>query len=198
MGNPKDIRPLSTIDLVALVFGHRGKPVAKAAGLDKVVNIDTSYAGANTQVPEPIKKTLLDTPMLLPLEIGGFKFPFEPLIELSRAKKIIETELGGFENETGGAVTEEWSWKDLEITIEGFFQSDNGDYPEQQVRDFRAAIEVPGALEITNRLTTIFDVFRVVVKDFKLLSPPGMFDVQPFRLTCKEDKVFQLVIEEAL
>ncbi len=184
---------VNILELYRLAFGYVGKPPYNKGDLNRIVDIPGTYNDAEVTLPQAQKFSLLGVPFYMPLKLDGFEFPLEPIIEINGGKKIIETELDGFEPGTGGTQKEEFHLMDYDVTITGVVMAED-DYPEEQVREIRAIAEKPGAVSVTNRLCTIFGIEKLVIYKSEFAAIPGVLESQGIRLTCKSDKDFDLLL----
>lgn len=140
--------------------------------------------------PEGELSSILGTPIVMPLSLGGVMLPNEPLISITGAKNIITTDVDGHD----GTFKELFSLADYRITIVGLAinEEELEYYPEKIVRALRELAERPEALKVTNKLLSYFNINQLVITDFDFPAVEGGMSFQPYSFTCLSDKTFDL------
>lgn len=118
----------------------------------------------------------------------------DPIVEISRQKKIVTTEIQGRD----GSVKEFVSSGDYAVTIKGILASDPTQgtearrYPTAQVQALKELIDLPQALPVTGRLFKLFGIHNLVIMDHSWPSLPGFTNLQAYELRCLSDDPIEL------
>ena len=122
----------------------------------------------------------------------------DPIVEISRAKKIVTTEIEG----RNGTVKEFISSGDYAVSIKGILASDpmKGTearrYPTAQVQALKELIDLPQALPVTGRLFKLFGIHNLVIMDHAWPAVPGYTNLQAFELRCLSDSPIELTASQ--
>jgi len=120
----------------------------------------------------------------------------EPIVEVSREKLIITTDIAGRD----GSVKEYISNGDYAVTIKGILASDPKDgqyarrYPTREVQRLKALINVPEALPVTGRLFQLLGIRNLVIKGESWPCLPGFTNLQAYELRCLSDEPIELSV----
>jgi hypothetical protein len=187
---------MAVFDLIRLyqeTFGYKGIPynrlsteikVPRAQGFDDL----PVYGDFVVE-----QKSLLDTPLFLPLKLNGIQLPNEPLIDISMCKKNIMTDIDG----NDGSFKENFTNGDYKITIRGIATNDEvDDLPEAFIRQLRTIIEDRKSVPAVNRLLSLFNIQYLSIGDIQLPRVPGEIAMQGYELVCLSDKVFELELKK--
>jgi hypothetical protein len=137
----------------------------------------------------------LGTPIFMPVTIGGYRLPFEPLVEIGGTKAIVRTPLAGF----NGTVKENMGLDDYAITIRGVvLNEDSDDYPEMEVLRLRAIYESKESLDIVCPLLGLFNINRIAIENIRLPAEEGILHYQPYELTGYSDFDVELMLRDDL
>lgn len=156
-----------------------------------------------------VNKSYLDTPIIMPVsfetvswkyrengvvksaDFGGCQLPPTTLISVSRAKRIIKTEVAGRD----GTVKELISQDDWKVQIKGFVINEDHpyEYPEDEVAKIKELSDVPVSITIINDLCRYMGIHKVVLESIDLPAIEGFPGVQPFQIECSSDEPFELV-----
>lgn len=143
------------------------------------------------------KKDVLGRDVFMPVNLAGLRLNY-CWVRISGSKTIIETAL----TERRGSVKEFVTMDDYKIQIKGFFIGHNGQFPEQDIAEWRDIMELNEAIDIDCVLTDIFLLTpfhggqdRVVVKDFELMDNQAIEHVRGYQIDLVTDQIFELEIE---
>lgn len=120
----------------------------------------------------------------------------DPLVEISRDKLIVTTDVQGRD----GSVKEYISQGDYAVTIKGILASDPTDgryarrYPEAQVLALKKVVEVPEALPVAGRLFRLLGIQNLVIKSVSWPALPGFTNLQAYELRCLSDDPIELLV----
>lgn len=118
----------------------------------------------------------------------------DPLVEISRDKLIVTTEVQGRD----GTVKEYISNGDYAVTIKGILASDPFDgryarrYPAREVQLLKQLCDLPEAIPVTGRLFKIFGIHNLVIKGVSWPTLPGFTNLQAYELRCLSDEPIEL------
>lgn len=201
--------PWDVLGLYRQIFGHVGipifnrTPVKTGSGIEN----DETYIEGNhisgkfeawdvNDFSSTGKRTadLKGNYFMMPLKLGDYQFPIEPLISISGSKTVIETKVTGLK----APVVEEVSMDSYKVTIKGvYINEDNDDYPYRDVRRLPWLLEKRGALTVENKLLSIFDINYLVIKDLKCDGVEGHQSMQWYILEAIADRPIELVLKDA-
>jgi hypothetical protein len=137
----------------------------------------------------------LGAPIFMPVTIGGYRLPLEPLVEISSSKSIVRTQLPGFP----GTIKENMGLDDYAITIRGVvLNEDSDDYPEADVLRLRHLFEKPESLEILCPLLGLFNINRITLETLRLPTEEGIMHYQPYEFTGYSDFDVEFMLREDL
>lgn len=114
------------------------------------------------------------------------------LFNVSQSKNIVKTALQG----RNGTIKEYISDGDYVIDIRAAIVSQGREYPEDAVRNLVGLLAIPEALEIVSPLLQLFEVYSVVVEDYKLLSQDGFTNTQLVEINCVSDSPIELISDD--
>lgn len=110
-----------------------------------------------------------------------------PMITLQQKRIITRTTVQGH----SGSIKEYVADDDYEITIDGALFTDDGTYPEKEVRVLVKLLKTQKELNVNSQLLQMFDIHSAVVSDYKL-SQTLLKDMQLFSMTLLSDKPFEV------
>lgn len=201
--------PWDVLGLYRQIFGHVGIPIFNLTPVKtgSGVEYDESYVEGN-HISRKLEawdvddfnstdKRVADLKgnyFMMPLKIGGYQFPIEPLVSVSGSKKVIETIVTGLK----APVVEEVAMESYKVTIKGvFINENNDDYPYREVRRLPWMLEKRGSQAVENKLLSIFDINYLVIKDLKCDAVEGHQSLQWFILDAIADRPVELVLKDA-
>lgn len=121
--------------------------------------------------------------------IPSYTFPYELLLEVSQAKRIVSTEVVGRD----GSILEYIGLGDYEITINGFLINyDTQDYPEAKVMAMKRVLDIPQSLKVSSLYLNRLGIDRIAIKDYNFPIMEGHIQVQPFKITAISDLPYEL------
>lgn len=181
------------LELYNSAFGYKAAPF-KNSGVAAYVPEASKYNTVGIPEYTVYRQSFLGTAFFMPIAIGDYQLPNEPIIEISGGKTIIKTPI----DNSDGTFKEVFSLNDYVITIKGIAVDDNNpdNYPEEQVRAIRDLCEAKTNLAVVNRLCSYFNINYLVIESFSFPTIEGSRDMQPYVLNCISDKIYDLVIKE--
>lgn len=155
------------------------------------------------------RTSMIGTPVVMPMKFDDQWLPVEPLVTISRKKRIIETELDYID----GTFKEGFSNGDYEITIQGVILDEEDlepeNFPEKQMRILKRLINRTvkrdengnilkgiGSIEVTHQLLNLMGIYRIVIYDYSLPQVPGQNTIQNYTLTCKSDVSHEIELKK--
>ena len=122
----------------------------------------------------------------------GYSFPAELTLQVSRAKKIIETDIIGKK----GTVEELVAVDDWEINIKGFIINYESDaYPENEVQELNTVCELQDSLlPVTSKFLNNLGIDYLSIHQLRLPQMAGYSNVQPFEVVAKSKEPFILSV----
>jgi hypothetical protein len=106
------------------------------------------------------------------------------LIDVSQTKNIVTTAVQG----RNGTIKEYVSDGDYVINIKGAITTPQSSaYPTGAVRDLLTILKQPAALSIISDYLRIFDIYQIVVTDYRFSQSEGFTNVQFFEINCISD-----------
>lgn len=131
-------------------------------------------------------------PVIIESSLGKLELP-AAAISIKGKKTIIETPLTG----RRGSVKELISVDDYEITMHGVIMSDDENYPEQIVQQFRDLYEQNEAVKLICALSSLVLQLddRVVIKTIDYPEVGAVENAQIINLTAVTDSSIDLIIE---
>lgn len=129
-----------------------------------------------------------------PLTIDGWTFPVDPLISVSGANTIVQTQM----SDGAGPVVEEVASEGYLLTIRGMLiNEDNDDYPFDQVARLHNMRSKMGGLEIKNNIINrCYGIDRIVIRNLMVPAEEGVQSMQAFTITAVSDRDVQLELKE--
>lgn len=115
------------------------------------------------------------------------------IIELNQAKRIVTTEVAGFDN---GSVKEYIGLGDYQITLRGFFDTNSPNvYPKDQVQKLNNFLIAPMNISFSSgylddMLPASYDL---VVSGFNFFQNQGLRNIQYFEINFITDGAFEIV-----
>ncbi|CAL2108178.1 conserved hypothetical protein [Tenacibaculum sp. 190524A02b] len=135
----------------------------------------------------------IGVPYFMDVVLGGHRLQNEPLITISKQKKIVETSIVG--SESLGAVKEFISAGDYAITIEGVITDPKKkQFPQDEYEKLISILEKREALDFSNQLAERLGVYKVVVKGYSFGKDQGRMYSQSYKITLVSDRDFYGVL----
>lgn len=107
------------------------------------------------------------------------------LITIEKPKIIIETTVAGRKK---GTVKEFIGYGDMQISIRGLFASRGQNvYPEDEMRDLLAILDVPDSVEVAGNVFQRFGIQNILIKDCSFNQDDGNRNVQYFTIKAVSD-----------
>ncbi|MCX8018938.1 MAG: DUF6046 domain-containing protein [Chitinophagaceae bacterium] len=152
-----------------------GAPVNVRIKTVKIPEMETLNQTANHLKGEwPLKLSLRDGRF--------FHFKIDPIISLNGGNVVSKREVS--KGYIRGTVKERFTTEDWEIQISGFLKSDNGQYPQQEVKNLIEILSAPEAIKVENQLLLAFDIHYIVVEKYDFPHTAGSdrqaFDIKAF------------------
>lgn len=126
-------------------------------------------------------------PIMIPMSVGGYEMPYEPIVRVKESWKVLETDIDGLE----GTFKESWRKNDLSIHIEGFIidEEEVSEYPVNLVREFREVFNQGASIEVDEHtvLRDTFGVTHLTIYDVEYPEMNGFPNVVPYKITAKSD-----------
>jgi len=111
------------------------------------------------------------------------------LIVIDQIKNIGRTIVNG----RSGSVKEYYALGDYDITLSGSITDENPTkYPLEQMRILRQLVELPESLKVNSPFLSLFDIFNVVVYQFKFDQKPASQNRQFFEIKMYSDTPVEL------
>ncbi len=120
----------------------------------------------------------------------GYEFPAEMVLEVSRAKKVVEEDVAGKDGMTEELV----ALGDWEIQMSGVIINYGSlDYPEAEVSELQEICSLRDSLlGVTSKYLNNLGINYISIRDLKLPQLPGYSNVQPFKISAKSRNPFIL------
>ncbi|MFK5855374.1 MAG: DUF6046 domain-containing protein [Bacteroidota bacterium] len=140
-------------------------------------------------------KSIFGTPIHMPVKIGDYWLPNEPLVTLTGGKNIVKTVVTGLV----GTVKEEVSTNDYQITIKGIIvNEESDDYPEADVAKLREICQTPGMHDVVNKLFRIFLIDNIVIESYNIYGIAGEQSQQAYQINAWSDRPVELILREGV
>ncbi|WEK18176.1 MAG: DUF6046 domain-containing protein [Candidatus Pedobacter colombiensis] len=125
--------------------------------------------------------------------VPQYTFPYELLLDVSQAKKIVSTEVVG----RNGSVLEYIGLGDYQINIQGFIINYNADeYPDRQVAEMKRILDIPRSLKVSSLYLNRLGIDRMAIKEYSFPVLEGHIQVQPFKIAAVSDLPYELDLIE--
>lgn len=112
------------------------------------------------------------------------------LMDINQQRNIVTTAIQG----RNGTVKEYISDGDYQITVRGILvEAGPYDYPAEQVRELLRLCRVQAAVQAVSPFLQLFQIYDVVITDYRLPQLEGYQNLQPFELTCISDTPIELI-----
>lgn len=106
------------------------------------------------------------------------------LCEVNQTKNIVKTKVQGRD----GDVKEYISDGDYMVTLRGAFSNTfMQSYPKEMVKRLIKMCKIKSALKVTSEYLLMFDIYELVVEDYKFSQEEGKQNIQKFELSCSSD-----------
>lgn len=115
---------------------------------------------------------------------AGYDFPLETVVQATRPKNIVETEVVAKD----GEVEELMSLSNWELELKGFVINYEADqYPEAQVKALKQACELKDTqLKVEGTfLSTVLKIYNISIHELELKPMPGYARVQAFKIEAR-------------
>ena len=131
-------------------------------------------------------------PVWIKSSLGEIELPCA-VISLTGKKRIVETALTG----RRGTVNELVNVDSYEVAITCALIGEDGNYPEQAVKQMRDLYELNEAVELVSALTDLVfeDEDKVVIESIELPALAGVENIQIVKLAAHTDAAIELIIE---
>lgn len=131
-------------------------------------------------------------PVWIKSSLGEIELPCA-VIGITGKKRIVETALSG----RRGSVNELVSVDSYEVSITSVLLGENGNYPEEQIKQLRDLYETNEAVELVSALTDLVleDEDKVVIKSIDFPPVGAVENVQIVKMTAKTDAAVELILE---
>ena len=131
----------------------------------------------------------LGTPYFMDVEIDGYRLQNEPLITIVKQKRIVSTAIAG--SGSLGTVKEFISAGDYKITIEGkITDPKKSQFPQTEKRKLIKVLEKREALDFSNQLADLFEIYKVVVTGYGFGKDQGKKYSQSYKIDLVSDNDF--------
>ena len=174
-------------DLYSRTFGYIAAP---HRGVNQNVSLMASEEyTAEAEDKAVHEKSLLGTPFLAPISIGGFKIPNEAVITIVGQRNIVTTDFDGAK----GSFKEEYSIDDYKITIKGILTNTDFSqekYPEEDVRRLQSICKESGHKKIINKICEIHGINYIAIERWEFPGVPGEPEMQAYIIEALSDYPF--------
>lgn len=154
-------------------------------------------AMTDEEYQDAIRYNALGVPMVFPLTLRIPKegerewlFPIEPMITITGKQIITKRQVA--KGKARGSVKERWTQDDYTVKIEGVMMSQDGDYPEADVRQLRKFCEA-GEVVATSPILELFGISRLVIENWEIPHTSGRAN-QNYILSCLSDDTYKLLL----
>lgn len=152
---------------------------------------------SDEELEDTIRTNSLGIPMQQPLrlrleESGAEEWliPMEPMISLTGQNLIVRRHVN--KGKIRGSIKERWCEDDYSVTIEGILMSEDGSYPEDDVRKLRSYCEA-GHVEALCPLLEIFGISRIVIESWDIPFTSGTAN-QNYTIKAYSDDIYKLLL----
>lgn len=155
------------------------------------------------EADETVALSLLGTPLLdvIQVEAGvtpkgrayeAYDFITDPLIDIQRRKRIVETHLHGGD----GSVIEQIGKENWQIKLRGLVWGSDGKYPYDLVDQLQRLCDLDASLSVSSKLLNVFGITNLVITDYGFPPIQSFPDTQPYEITAISDKAIEIQITE--
>lgn len=167
------------IELYRSVFGYVAPPFP-AGDLSMPSNPITSLeAVAGTFKRQ--RGLIIGREQFMPLSLDGVKLDIEPLVTIKGAKKIIRTPINGGKRK--GTVKELYAMDDYRITIKGFVEADDENFPAEELSDIREWFETQETLRVDNQLLRVLGIQYIAIEGVDFPEMVGVQNMMAFQFS---------------
>lgn len=178
-------------ELYKLAFGYNRPPYPILVAQSKTFGV--GHIGTVKAFQGQFKaSSILGNEYTMPVGLDGYRIPQEPAVAISGGKNVIETQLNRGARKQN--VLEEVNLNNYQLDIRGLIINEDGldEYPEEAVRRLKEICEKPGAITITNALTSIWGIDKIQILNFRFFEVRGNAAVQAFHIEGLSDQDFDL------
>lgn len=144
-----------------------------------------------------IRHNYTGVPMVFPLMLRlpkegseDWLLPLEPMITINGKHVIKKRQVA--KGRVRGSIKERWTQDDYSVKIEGVLISEDGRYPDDDVRKLRAICEA-GEVIATSPLLELFGISRLVIEAWEIPHTTGE-ENQNYSLSCLSDDIYKLLL----
>jgi len=190
---------LSINQLYVQVWGYWGPPQPKFETNPVVPEPekagDMKVISANDESDQYDMKSALGTPIRMPVKLGDYWLPNEPLVTLTGGKNIVKTVVTGLK----GTVKEEISTNDYLVVIKGIIvNEDSDDFPEKDVAKLKEICEAEGSHDVVSKLFRIFGIEQLSIESWQIIGIAGEQSQQAYQINAWSDRPVELILREGL
>lgn len=114
------------------------------------------------------------------------------LFTVNRTTNIVVTPIAGL----NGTVKELISKGDYAITIEGLLVGENGNMPQEQIRELSKIEGATEAIAINSNYLNLYDIDNIVIQSMKVQQLQGNRNVVSFTINALSDKPIELELAD--
>lgn len=127
----------------------------------------------------------------LPVKVGVVQLPL-PLITVDAAREIVKRKMKAVD----GDLKTNLGKRDYTITVRGMCVGENGAWPEEEVTRLYELEDYGIAMPISNVVTAIFGIEKVVVDRLRIFETKGYKGIVPYQIEMTSDKEHSLIVED--
>lgn len=154
-------------------------------------------ASESVALSDLTRHNALGVPMVCPLMLrlpeegsSDWLLPYEPMLTITGKHILAKRQVA--KGRVRGSIKERWTQDDYSVKIEGILMSEDGRYPEEDVRRLRAFCEA-GEVIATSPLLELFGISRLVIEGWDIPHTSGA-ENQNYSLSCLSDDIYKLLL----
>lgn len=121
--------------------------------------------------------------------LGTFVLPNEPMVSVSATKNVSKSSTLGGNDLNSTTIKEYMTDPSFTITIDGFLINETANaYPAIEVNRLVSLFRQKQAIQVVSPLLLTMGIHRVVIESMNLKEYEGAIHVQPYTLTCADEK----------
>ena len=155
-----------------------------------------SIAGmSDEQLADLLATNAKGIPMVFPLYFaveGGpwWMLPYEPQVTIQGSNVLVKKQVQ--KGAVRGTIKERWAQGDFSITINGILIGEEGQYPEDDVKQLRSFCEA-GKVLVKSPQMELFSINQIVVEDWNIPFTAGQAN-QAYTINAVSDDIYKLLL----
>ena len=168
---------------------HPNVPAGVTPSMDPIAGM------SDEQLADLLATNAKGIPMVFPLYFaveGGpwWMLPYEPQVTIQGSNVLVKKQVQ--KGAVRGTIKERWAQGDFSITINGILIGEEGQYPEDDVKQLRSFCEA-GKVLVKSPQMELFSINQIVVEDWNIPFTAGQAN-QAYTINAVSDDIYKLLL----